>query len=382
LIHRKAAPPDRKTQCPRIKEGAGMFNRREFAVTAPLALGACTAGGERYDAAVARIWQPVASTHLDGLALQRELVRCATLAPSSHNTQCWRFGLQDKAIAIRPDMARRCPAVDPDDHHMFVSLGCAAENLAQAALAHGLAADAVFDAERDLLRIALTPTAATPSPLFQAIPHRQSTRAEYDGKPLSAEDLRLLTRAAAGNGVQLVLLTGKAALERALEFIVQGNTAQMNDKAFVDELKAWIRFSSRDAVRLGDGLYAASSGNPALPSWLGRPLFNLVFTPASENDKYARQVRSAAGIAVFIGPSADKAGWIEVGRAYERFALQATALGVRTAHLNQPVEVAALRPQFAGFLGLPGRRPDLVVRFGRGPTLPPSLRRPVQAVLA
>jgi hypothetical protein len=57
-------------------------------------------------------------------------------------------------------------------------------------------------------------------------------------------------------------------------------------------------------------------------------------------------------------------------------------LGVRTAHLNQPVEVAALRPQFAGFLGLPGRRPDLVVRFGRGPTLPPSLRRPVQAVLA
>ena len=111
-------------------------------------------------------------------------------------------------------------------------------------------------------------------------------------------------------------------------------------------------------------------------------MFGLVFTPKSENDKYARHVRSSAGIAVFVGPTNDKAGWMEAGRAYERFALQATALGIRNAHLNQPVEVASLRPQFASALGLSGRRPDLVVRFGRGPTLPPSLRRPLPSVLA
>jgi hypothetical protein len=49
--------------------------------------------------------------------------------------------------------------------------------------------------------------------------------------------------------------------------------------------------------------------------------------------------------------------------------------------LNQPVEVARLRPQFAGLLGIGAQRPDLVVRFGRGPKLPVSLRRPVQAVM-
>ena len=68
-------------------------------------------------------------------------------------------------------------------------------------------------------------------------------------------------------------------------------------------------------------------------------------------------------------------------RSYERFALQATALGIRNAFMNQPVEVPSVRPRFAAAMGLAGRRPDLVVRFGRGPTLPPSLRRPVQAVL-
>jgi len=72
---------------------------------------------------------------------------------------------------------------------------------------------------------------------------------------------------------------------------------------------------------------------------------------------------------------------VEVGRCYERFALQATALGVRSAMLNQPVEVSVLRPQLATVLGLGAQRPDLVVRFGRGPSLPRSLRRPVATVL-
>ncbi len=107
----------------------------------------------------------------------------------------------------------------------------------------------------------------------------------------------------------------------------------------------------------------------------------MLFTEKSENDKYARQLRSSAGIAVFVGASNDRASWVEVGRAYQRFALQAAALNLRTAHLNQPVEVAALRPEFARFVGVPGERPDLVLRFGRGPTLPASLRRPVTAVL-
>jgi hypothetical protein len=62
-----------------------------------------------------------------------------------------------------------------------------------------------------------------------------------------------------------------------------------------------------------------------------------------------------------------------VGRCYERFALQSAALGIRNAMLNQPVEVSTLRPQFAAFLGVGKRRPDLVVRFGRGPKLPSSL---------
>ena len=367
-----------------------MTSRREFVVTALAAAGAMAAlpscssdsSADSYETAADRIWRHGKVAAGDKAALMHELVRYATLAPSSHNTQCWKFRLDDDAISILPDLSRRCSAVDPDDHHLFVSLGCAAENLIQAALANGLKGRAGFDAAGgNTLRVALEPTKSVASTLFQAIPERQSTRGEYDGQPIARHEIDLFEKAGTGKGVQVIVLTERKAMETVLEYVVQGNTAQMNDPAFVDELKKWIRFSGDEAVRTADGLYAASSGNPSAPTWLGRLLFNLFFTPKGENDKYAKHVRSSAGIAIFASETPTPSQWVEVGRCYERFALQSAALGIRNSMLNQPVEVSTLRPQFADFLGIGKRRPDLVVRFGRGPKLPSSLRRPIQAVL-
>ena len=368
-----------------------MITRRQFATYTPLlatsalALPGCSSepASDGYDAVAERTWQPGAVTNASGATLGRELVRCATLAPSSHNTQCWKFaqGANGRSISILPDLARRCPAVDPDDHHVFVSLGCATENLVQAALAHGFKGEAQFDAAGNAVRVLLEPTHAQTTPLFTAIPLRQCTRGDYDGKALSSDELTLLQRAGSSDTVRLLMLTERAAMETTLEYVIQGNSAQLADAAFVKELKDWIRFNGSDAVRTRDGLYSVTTGNPNIPSWIGDLAFRWLLTAKGENDKYARQVRSSAGIAVFVGQTADKAHWVEVGRCYERFALQATALGIRNAFLNQPVEVAALRPAYAAALGLSGQRPDLVVRFGRGLVLPRSLRRPVEAVL-
>jgi hypothetical protein len=368
-----------------------MMTRRQFAAStpwlavSPLVLSGCMPepAADDYEAVAERIWQPGAVTNISGAALSRELVRCATLAPSSHNTQCWKFSLdvQGRSINILPDLARRCPAVDPDDHHVFVTLGCAAENLIHAALAHGLKAQAQFEAANNAVRVTLEPTREQNTPLFKAIPKRQCTRGDYDSKPLSSQELALLQRAGSSDTVRLLMLTERPAMEQTLEYVIQGNTAQLADAAFVMELKAWIRFNGTHAVRTRDGLYSVCTGNPNIPSWVGDVALRWMLTAKGENDKVAQQVRSSAGIAVFVGQAVDKTHWVEVGRCYERFALQATALGIRNAFLNQPVEVAALRPPFAAALGLNGQRPDLVVRFGRGPLMPRSLRRPVDAVL-
>jgi hypothetical protein len=80
-----------------------------------------------------------------------------------------------------------------------------------------------------------------------------------------------------------------------------------------------------------------ASGNPNIPSWIGDVAFRWLLSATGENDKCARQLRSSVGIAVFVGQTADKANWVEVGRCDER--------------------------------------------FGRGPAMPRSLRRPVESVL-
>ena len=334
-----------------------------------------------YFDAVDRIWRAPAPA-AEGRAALRELVRCATLAPSSHNTQCWRFRIGGDWISILPDVSRRCPVVDPDDHHLFVSLGCAAENVVQAARAYGLAARVeVLSRPEACVRIGLAPGRAEAGPLFAAIAQRQCSRTLYDGQPLPPDALALLESAAAGAGVRAHLLTAREKMEQVLEYIVRGNTAQLRDRAFLRELKSWIRFSDAEAVARGDGLAGRTSGNPSLPRWLGNPMLGLLLTPGRENAKIARQVRSSAGIAVFVSDADDLPHWVETGRCYQRFALQATALGIRNAFLNQPVEEASLRRDFAQALGLGEARPDLVVRFGRGPLMPRSLRRPLEAVI-
>lgn len=244
-----------------------MLTRRQvvlgtLAGAAVPALTVCSPTISHEEAALA-LWRHGSIPPGDRGALLRELVRYATLAPSSHNSQCWKFRLGERAITIEPDLARRCPAVDPDDHHLFVSLGCAVENLAQAALAYGLNAEARYaPGGSGSISVVLESTQPLASPLFQAIPQRQRTRGDYDGRPLAVEELRRLEQAGNGKGVRVMLLTERQAMEKVLEYVV-----------------------------------------------------------------------------------------------------------------------AALRPQFASWLGVGPRRPDLVVRFGRGPRLPPSLRRPVQAVL-
>ena len=317
---------------------------------------------------------------LPSTPLTRDLIRYATLAANGHNTQGWRFRETAAGIDILPDLSRRTPVVDPDDHHLFVSLGCAAENLSLAMAAQGRGGEVTITADGSVL-VAYGTDHSPDTSLFDAIPLRQSTRSDYDANPVSPADLALL-QSATLSGVNLALLTDRAQIARLGDLVVAANTAQMADPAFVAELKHWLRFSPNTAMTTGDGLYSAASGNPALPDWLGPRLFDMVFSAKSENAKYARQIASSSGIAVFVGAGASPAQWVQVGRACQRFALQATALGLKLAFLNQPAEVPAFRAELAALAGLPGRRPDIVMRFGRAAAMPFSVRRPVEAVMA
>jgi hypothetical protein len=365
------------------------FTRRAFnqgsatvLLSSTFSLGCASESKQSYAALADSIWRPAAVIDVQGQELLKELVRYGTLAANSHNTQPWFFAVGENRISLMPDFSRRCPAVDPDDHHLYVSLGCATENIIQAAQAYGLQAKVSIDPARDnIITIDFDQGVKQQTGLFKAIPERQCTRSVYDGKPIPAKQLSRLQEISRQDGINIQLFTCHHDLKNIMQFVIAGNSAQMQDPAFIAELKDWIRFSETKVISLRDGLYSVSSGNPTLPEWLGKIAFRFAFTENAENDKCREKILSSSGVIAFSSEQNNKQSWINAGRCYQRFALQSTAFGLRHAFINQAVEVPEVRSQFAEFFGIKAARVDILVRFGYAPELSRSLRRPVTKVI-
>lgn len=355
-----------------------------------LAAGGATAAGGyvlyettpwlNYDQAVA-VPRRAIDVRMPGPERMRELVRAATLAANGHNTQPWRFALTTDAITIMPDETRRLPVVDPHDRELWISLGCALENLLVAARAMGYAPEVTYPEATDAISVRLPPGVAQVSPLLEAIPLRQNTRSPYDGQPIPVAELDRIQGLSLEPGVALQVLTSPAERETVLEYVTLGNLQQYADSAFTDELIAWLRFNKREALTTRDGLYSRCSGNPEVPRWLGQ-MFVAGTQPQQQADADAATLRSAPAVAVIASATDDKVAWVRAGQVYERLALTTTALSIRSAFLNQPVEVVELRSQFQQALGMGATLPQLVVRMGYASTMSHSPRRPVEQVLA
>lgn len=310
-----------------------------------------------------------------------DLLRFATLAANGHNTQPWRFVAGGGGVSILPDATRQTPVADPDGHHLYASLGAAAENLFLAARARGLGGELAVRPD-GTIQSDLTPGKAEVDALFDAIPLRQTTRSLFDGAALPPEQADRLLSAARAAGAEALWIADADRIAAVTELILAANMAQLHSRSFLDELKSWIRFSRAAAMRTGDGLYSAATGAPVLPDLIGPLAFDFALDPEAENERYAVQIASSAGLLVIVAPSDTPAGWVASGRACQRVMLQATADDLRCAFVNQPVELPNFRAELAALLDLGDRRPSLILRLGRAEAMPYSLRRPVSEVLS
>lgn len=309
-----------------------------------------------------------------------ELVRYATLAANGHNTQPWKFSIKEQTIEILPDYDRRLRIVDPNDRELWISLGCALENLLITARGIGYASEVSYPDKEDLIKVNLTTDTAQISPLFVAIPERQSTRSEFDGQPIKASELNQLQGLSLEPGVALHFVTDPVSVDNVAEYVNHGNLAQYGNAAFIDELLFWLRFNRREILNSRDGLYSVCSGNPEVPGWLGK-MFVSGTKPQQQADADAKKLRSSSGVVNIASENDNKASWVRTGQVYERLTLMMTSLNIKSALLNQPIEVPEIRPQFQSAMNLGSFFPQLIVRFGYAPPMPKSIRRPVEQVL-
>lgn len=315
----------------------------------------------------------------------KKLIHYATLAPSGHNTQPWLFSLSDDTIEIKPDYKRRLPVVDPDDHALFISLGCALENLIIAANHFGFICDIKYDLfqeKSEVIKIKLAKSNdAKDNSLFDEISNRQSTRNKYNRIPLPGSDLLSLNEAARQGGIIVKIFTQEKDIEPLIGFVKQGNILQFCNKMFVNELVSWIRFSKSYAERTRDGIRSAVIGAPSIPQWFGKLIMKFN-SGEKEANKCEDAIRNSSGLVLFISEDNSKQNWINIGRSFERFALKTTQLGLKHAHLNMPCEEVEVRKKLQKYLGLPEeQQPLLLLRIGYSDPLPKSFRRNVEEVI-
>ncbi len=137
------------------------------------------------------------------------LLRYAVRAPSSHNTQPWRFRLFDDAVELYADRTRALPVVDHDDRELVISCGASLLTLRTAIRHYGFEDDVQLlpdEREPDLLaRIRLgapRPPKFEEKHLFWAIAKRHTNRHSFDDREVPTGLVEELERAAADEGAR------------------------------------------------------------------------------------------------------------------------------------------------------------------------------------
>ena len=330
------------------------------------------------------------------------LVGAAILASNPHNTQPWMFSVGPTQIDLHAVPERHLGAMDPFTREMWLGLGCAVENMVQAAAGKGFAIESLTaapnaGADHHAARLMLRPMATAPSHLHEAIIKRRTNRADYlPDAALPRALLEALASAAAPSkaDARLLLLPARSALGQAFAAGTLDATRWITRDPTMDaDSHHWYRATPRAVAAHRDGVSLPTAGLPPLITTLGQLM------PEPDSEKTAgywiastqRQLASAPWFGVIaVRDLYDRRQQIEAGRLWQRLHLELAHAGLAAHPLNQMPEVvdrerqlgqpAAMARTLARFAE-PGWSPTFAFRFGQGSTdVPNSPRRPLADV--
>lgn len=314
----------------------------------------------------------------------RAMIAYAVLAPSSHNSQPWRFRIDGNMLELRADRTRALPVVDPHDRELIISCGAALANL-RVTMAYfgyeGVVRLLPDPTDSDLLACvslgAATPATLRQTALFRAIPVRRTNRRPFRREALSSALCASLYETACDEGAQLRFVRNPTEKERVAELIAEGDRRQAADPAFRQELASWIH-PNRSHSR--DGMPGYAFAIPTVLS-LAAPWLMRTFNWGNGRAAAERELAIASPTMLVIGSRRDTPlEWLRTGQALGMVLLHATAHGVSASFLNQPVEVPTLRAELARLLDLDGV-PQLVLRLGFAEDVRATPRRDVDDVV-
>ncbi|CAL9668349.1 Acg family FMN-binding oxidoreductase [Streptomyces sp. enrichment culture] len=310
---------------------------------------------------------------VDATAVQT-LLAAAVAAPSVHNTQPWRFGVDtaSRTLQVRADRERWLMAADPERRAQHLSVGAAVLNLRVTAAHLGWTPVVTLLPPGDdpglLATVRLSEPQQSQQPttgerqwlgrLYEAVERRHTSRMPFTGRPVPDHVVAELTDAARAEGAHLDVpgIVATRALLRLTGAAEARNAASAERTA---ESRAWVTAPGAGAEY---GVPVTALGPQDLSERL--PMRDFA-APLPALGRPAVRFERHVQVALLWTSHDRRQDWLRAGQALQRVLLTATAHGVRTSMLHQAMEWPDLRAAMSG-----SRRrhhPQLLIRFGYGP---------------
>jgi len=301
----------------------------------------------------------------------RGAVTCAVLAPSSHNTQPWRFVRRGEVLELWLDRTRHLDVVDPLRRQLVISCGCALYNARVAVRAEGHSDKVALFPRADQpdllaeLRLGL-PREATNDDrdLLAAIPRRHTNRREFLDRPVAAETAVALARAARAERTRMVRLSPQRKHELA-ELVAECDRRRFAEPAYRAQVGEWLVPAGRlrkDGIPFAEKEY----GNA---EWFGmkRTLANPGLGEQVATLE-ADRIESAPLVVVMSTEADEDIDWVDCGQALQAVLLRATQLGLAAAFVDQLLEYEDLHAQVKAMTAT-DLMPQMALRIGYAPPL-------------
>lgn len=314
----------------------------------------------------------------------RFLVRYAILAPSSHNTQPWRFSIEKNIIKIYPDFDRSLQYADRTNREMYISLGCALGNLIIASYYFGFAPKIEYLPEDDLTDPAVKVSLISKEmnsklkEIFLYITKRTTNRMEYLTKTIPEKVLKQIISYNDEPDIKAYFVSNNEDKKRIVEMVVEASTFAFKDSIFKDELSHWVTSVYTKRV---DGIALFGFGMPHLLTIFAPMMIkNMPAKIQAGLDK--KMMTTAASFIILTTKENTKEYWVKAGKIYEFLTLACLKEGVATAPWAGIVEYETTNKKLKGLL----KTHDVPLFFARmgyalkQPHLSP--RRPLEDVLS